>query len=80
MKGKSLRKEGAVTTSGLNQAASDCVACEVDAVAHAELSEEVRAVAFDGFDAENVGLADGGLHPAPRPLRDRRVRKLSRAR
>ena len=36
---------------GLDEAAADCVACEVDSVAHAELGEDVGAVAFDGFDA-----------------------------
>ena len=43
---------------GLDQAAADCVACEVDAVAHAELGEDVGAVAFDGFDAENERRCD----------------------
>jgi hypothetical protein len=43
---------------GLDQAAADCVAREVDAVAHAELVEDVGAVAFDGFDAENERRCD----------------------
>jgi hypothetical protein len=43
---------------GLDEAAADCVACEVDAVAHAELAEDVGAVAFDGFDAENERRCD----------------------
>jgi hypothetical protein len=38
---------------GLDQAAADCVASEIDAVAHTELAEDVGAVAFDGFDAQN---------------------------
>jgi hypothetical protein len=43
---------------GLDQAAADCVACEVDAVAHTELVEDVGAVAFHGFDAENERRCD----------------------
>jgi hypothetical protein len=43
---------------GLDQAAADGVACEVDAVAHAEFAEDVGAVAFDRFDAENERRCD----------------------
>jgi hypothetical protein len=39
--------------SGLDQAAEDRVACEVDAVAHAELPEDVGAMGFERFDAED---------------------------
>jgi len=41
------------TGSGLDQAAADRVAGEVDAVAHAELAEDVGAMGLDRFDAED---------------------------
>jgi hypothetical protein len=37
----------------LDEAAADRVASEVDAVAHAELAEDVGTVGLDGFDAED---------------------------
>jgi len=43
---------------GLDQAAADCVACEVDAIAHAELAEDVGAVALNGFDAQDERRCD----------------------
>ena len=38
---------------GLDQAAADRVARQVDAVAQVELVQDVGAVALDGLDAEN---------------------------
>jgi hypothetical protein len=43
---------------GLDQPAADRIACEVDAVAHPELAEDVGAVAFDRFDAKNEDCRD----------------------
>ncbi len=43
---------------GLDQAAADCVAREVYAVAHAELAEDAGAMAFDGLDAKNERRGD----------------------
>jgi len=43
---------------GLDQAAADRVACEVDAVAHAELAEDLGSMGFDRFDAENERRCD----------------------
>ena len=41
---------------GLDQPAPDCVAGELDAVAHSQLVEDVLAVAFDRLDADNEFL------------------------
>jgi hypothetical protein len=43
---------------GLYEAAFDGVACEFDAVAHAEFGEDVFAVAFDGLAGEAEVLGD----------------------
>jgi len=43
----------AIPKLGLDEAAPDRVACEFDAVPHAELLEHVRAVAVDGLDADD---------------------------
>jgi hypothetical protein len=37
----------------LDQTAPDRIARQIDAVAHAELTEDVGSVAFDGLDAED---------------------------
>ena len=55
---QSGRRGGCVRKLGLDEAAADRVACEVDTVAHAELAEDVGAVAFDRFDAKNEGCRD----------------------
>src|SRR5215212_6809438 len=44
--------------SGLDEPAPDRVARELDAVAHPELLEDVRAVAFDGLLGDVQQLAD----------------------
>src|SRR4051812_28130771 len=44
--------------SGLDQAAADRVARQLDAVAHAELAEDVRPVALDGLRADHEDLGD----------------------
>src|SRR6185312_4679284 len=57
-RGSASRQQHNCDELGLDEAEADCVACEVDAVAHAELGEDVGAVAFDGFDAENEHRCD----------------------
>src|ERR671910_3513699 len=42
----------------LDESAPDRVTRELDAIAHAELFEDVGAVALDGFDADDEDLGD----------------------
>ena len=53
--------------SRLDEPPPDCVASELDAIAHAELFKDVRTMALDGLFADEQDLGDFAACVAPPP-------------